>query len=725
VAARLYTESNGPISLGPPLGSGGEGTIHRVEGDGLVVAKLYVSHRLGAELEAKLTAMAARPPDDPTWKTQRHRSIAWARHVLYRGRGRAGFAGFLMPYIDTKVFREAHKYFDRSDRLAQFGGNFTWRHLLAAAQNLASCVAAIHAQNHRIGDLRETNVLIAENALVCLIDCDSFQIRDAATGKVYPTRVGTGEYLPPELLGSDFGRQDVDRYHSDLFALAVLVFKLLMQGVHPFQARGPRVASAPTTEAKIKLGTFPYEQKRGIAPPPYAPPYGILPKELRDLFKACFVEGHTRPARRPTAEAWFRALRNVERELRHCSFNANHWYAREISCPWCAEVKAHKPDLFPRPMGLGQQIAAVSAQAAPETKDQRRAFLATYLNMALADGSLTAAEEKYIEDVALQLGLSVAETRSIVDRELKKRGARRGAVPAAAPAPVPPRRPAPPPPARPTPTPSPPAVTPVPRAAPRPARGMPAVVRLASIGFVVSAWLPYRAGRRVAEELGVDSVGAFVAPPLPDCGAPFAAAAGSQWAFASALAVAAAVGATFAGNRLRNVPTRFTRTVYVLLGAFLVASFALSSAIAPIAKRTEPRFASGGYLVSYKTDVAACAFAGGDLVWTRENFGQRWVYNGRAETFVTQRRVPGEPSEAPRLVAGFRLATGELAWQHKVRKPLTVFLDLGATRKARYAYAVVQVRRTTGRIAQTVKLSFRTGKQRRGTPRRDPRFWRN
>jgi DNA-binding helix-hairpin-helix protein with protein kinase domain len=79
-----------------------------------------------------------------------------------------------------------------------------------------------------VGDLRESNLLVAPSGLVVLIDCDSFQVRDDEDGRVYHCRVGSGEYLPPELqAGVDFSRLEVDRLEADRFSLAVLVFRFL------------------------------------------------------------------------------------------------------------------------------------------------------------------------------------------------------------------------------------------------------------------------------------------------------------------------------------------------------------------------------------------------------------------------------------------------------------------------------------------------------------------
>ena len=58
-----------------------------------------------------------------------------------------------------------------------------------------------------------------------------------------------------------------------------------MNGVHPFQAKGPLVRDAPATSDKILLGHFAFESRLfGIEPPDYAPPYARVPAPVKNLF---------------------------------------------------------------------------------------------------------------------------------------------------------------------------------------------------------------------------------------------------------------------------------------------------------------------------------------------------------------------------------------------------------------------------------------------------------
>ena len=443
----FYDEQGRTIELADAGRRGGEGSVHRIRGDDRRVAKIYHAGRVTPDLHTKLRVMLDQRPNDARTTggargappsgirtSSPHRSIAWVDGLVFADRSATDLRGFTMPFVDTDEFRQAHAYYDVSDRTRMFGGDFTWRHLLFAAHNLASAVAAVHAAGHRVGDLRETNLLVAPSALVTLIDCDSFQIRDRRTQRVYPTRVATGDYLPPELHGIDFGKQHPDRYHADLFGLAVLVFRFLMLGVHPYQARGPGVDDAPTTEAKIRRGVFAFPGRiKGAEPPEYAPPWNVLPGSVQRLFIRAFVDGHVSPDERPVASDWVRTLADEGKKLKTCSANANHLFAHSSrSCPWCRLPT----DPFPGRLVAGRQIALAAAPAQiPEAArvEQVRA----YARVALADGAITEHEFAYLRKAGGELGLRTAVIDRVIDDETKRAGVSYRAAPAAQPAPPP------------------------------------------------------------------------------------------------------------------------------------------------------------------------------------------------------------------------------------------------------------------------------------------------
>ncbi|MBF0328629.1 MAG: protein kinase [Nitrospirae bacterium] len=343
----VYTTSGQELTLNETRKSGGEGKIYSVKGNQLLCAKIYFKRAITDELIQKITAMIKNAPEDPTWSVIGYRSIAWPISIVFFDFEKTRFAGYTMPLIDTRVFKESHIYYDPADRIRDLGGTFTWKYLMTAAFNIANAVTAIHQKGHCIGDLRENNILVSPTTLISIVDCDSFQIRDNDTRQTFYTRVGTGEFLPPELHSVNFKENDHERIYSDRFALGILIFKFLMMGVHPYQAKGSALDNTPSLEGKVKKGLFPYDDSKIVQPPDYAPNYEIIPAPLKQLFSRCFVEGHRDRLKRPTARDWLDALRDAIEKLKECRTNRNHVYSDHLpSCPWCRMDKDYFPNAF-------------------------------------------------------------------------------------------------------------------------------------------------------------------------------------------------------------------------------------------------------------------------------------------------------------------------------------------------------------------------------------------
>ncbi|WFN35577.1 hypothetical protein L1S32_05610 [Methanogenium sp. S4BF] len=369
----VYDGAGAPVHLTELLKAGGEGEIFLIEGTPEYCAKIFYENRCTATLFQKIMAMVAHPPGAGLInRRERHGSVvlAWPGSVLFDSPlGSRNFVGYTMPLVDTDLFREAHCYYDPQDRIRQFGGAFSWRYLLTAAYNIAAVTDDIHRHGHCIADFSGRNILIARTAAVAVIDCDSFQIRDGISGRIFPSSVGTGEYLPPELQGYNFVEKRVDRYYGDLFGLAVMVFKLLMGGVHPFQAGGEGVSALPGIEQKIQNGVFAFAAPdQHIYPPSFAPDYRIIPPSLRRLFFRCFADGIAEPKRRPSAGEWKDCLLSEIMAMKHCRANLNHWFGGHLSaCPWCSRGAQ---DIFPAEIPFPTRDEPVQADTLPPAEER-------------------------------------------------------------------------------------------------------------------------------------------------------------------------------------------------------------------------------------------------------------------------------------------------------------------------------------------------------------------
>jgi DNA-binding helix-hairpin-helix protein with protein kinase domain len=321
------------------LGRGGEASIYAVPGRADLAAKIY--HNPTDEHADKLAAMLAAPPVAPPQRGE-HTAIAWPITRLLEpppssppklGGDEGGrVIGYLMPYIDRAyLLWEIYNPGVRRELCPHFHHGL----LLRTARNLATVVRQLHECGYVLGDLNESNVLVTPQALVTLIDVDSFQTPGA--DRLYRCRVGRPEYTPPELQGAAFA--EVDRLpQHDAFALAVLISQLLMQGVHPFAGTGAASGEADSIPARIAAGLWPYALGRAVPvqPSPHAPPWFALPPSVAELFRCCFEDAHAEPDRRPSAAQWQHALEEAEHELTSCTADARHVYHRGLDvCPWC------------------------------------------------------------------------------------------------------------------------------------------------------------------------------------------------------------------------------------------------------------------------------------------------------------------------------------------------------------------------------------------------------
>jgi DNA-binding helix-hairpin-helix protein with protein kinase domain len=335
-AAHKLVDSQGrPVELGPPLASGGEGTVHVVVADAAVVAKVYHKPPAHEQIE-KLRHMTAQATPELC------RFAAWPTATLHDRPGGL-VVGFLMPRFAG--FHPIHTLYSPAHRRTAFPAA-DWAFLVHTARNAAVAFDALHARGIVVGDVNQSNVLVSDKALVALIDCDSFQV--PADGRPFLCPVGVSPYTPPELQGQNF-RHVVRTVNHDRFGLAVLIFHLLFMGRHPFAGRFLGSGEMPLEQA-IAEHRFVYSRHAAelqMAPPPSTLSLPALSPELRQLFESAFGRGSEAEKARPTADEWQAALADFARQLRTCPEDAGHKVpAHLLECPWCAIVKAGGPNFF-------------------------------------------------------------------------------------------------------------------------------------------------------------------------------------------------------------------------------------------------------------------------------------------------------------------------------------------------------------------------------------------
>jgi len=322
------------VKLERLLGCGGEGAVFTVPADSSVVAKVY--HRPpSAQTAEKLGIMVdiANP--------QLLKLAAWPMSLLYQGRTRQ-LAGFMMPRLsDCQPIQQLYNPVQRLKRFPRAAWDFQVR----AAANLAAAFEEVHKAGGLVGDVNQSNVQVSAQALIRLIDCDSFQIK--AKGKSFLCEVGVAHYLAPELQGKSL-RGLVRSENHDRFGLAVLIYQLLFVGRHPYAGvyRGQGDPSFEQLIAEYRFAQGPMSHTWGMSPPPYTPTFADIPGDLAQLFRRAFERG-SEAGTRPKPADWRMALQRLEQSFEVCAVDSGHKYwDKSPSCVWCRLAEHGGPEYY-------------------------------------------------------------------------------------------------------------------------------------------------------------------------------------------------------------------------------------------------------------------------------------------------------------------------------------------------------------------------------------------
>lgn len=315
------------VRLSAPIAAGAAGSIHRIEGIPGKVAKLYIHEKDRPLYKEKIAAMMERPPTlPPIAKNGRlYVQIAWPEAAVEDDRGH--FCGFVMPEVDMQSAALLENVLQRKKRqLKGLPELYAYRVLLAA--NLAALMSELHGLGHHMVDMKPLNMsFYPSESSMAILDTDGFSIRGS---RRFPAEQYSDEYIAPEANGK---KPEELGLEQDLFALAVIIFRLLNNGIHPYQ--GIDAGGHPSNlQDRVFAGLYAY----GIRPHSDvrpAPPslHEKLEEKTRELFDRAF-QGI---ASRPTAAEWRNHLTGLinEKILVVCSVNPKEHAHFSKGCGLC------------------------------------------------------------------------------------------------------------------------------------------------------------------------------------------------------------------------------------------------------------------------------------------------------------------------------------------------------------------------------------------------------
>ncbi|AJQ92520.1 protein kinase domain-containing protein [Gynuella sunshinyii] len=327
-----------------PLNQGADGAIF-ASTDRRYALKIYHHPDKDPRREHKLWQMIEHTPP-----AQQGVTFAWPLAILKTHRGK--FVGYLMPLLNFKHEVQLEQLLSaRARQQSKLPESYLFR--LNAAIELVRCVEALHRSGHAIIDFKPVNVMVnRRTAAISIVDCDGFFIR--GSHDQFPGHQYTAGYIAPEAHNNKLPPDQLDQA-QDLFALAVIVFQLLNNGIHPFQGVPKPGTKLPTdNQARISAALYPYGEQPHprIGPSPWSL-HRHFPVNLRGALESSLIG-----PKRHSAQQWLQLLETLREHISQCQKTADHYYWGE-ECPHCRQSA-----------GQTQQLAA-TAKAAAQRKPRK------------------------------------------------------------------------------------------------------------------------------------------------------------------------------------------------------------------------------------------------------------------------------------------------------------------------------------------------------------------
>lgn len=324
------------------VGTGGEGSVFKLAKNPNILVKVYNQRALDRmpEIESKIRAMVNSKPGLLEYKGLT--IIAWPSYIVYDENRK--FIGYVMKRVQAK--NQLSHVITPGLQKKKFP-ELSWYDRLVISINLAKVLGYLHQNKTVIGDINTSDFFVYPGFEIGLVDTDSFQITDGK--KLFNCKVFTPDYTPVEVIAqTKISSGNVRRIPDhDNYGLAILIFQILMMGVHPFSARIKNVMGfdGNAINYNMEKEIFPYAtSNQGIRPSKSAMPFSFLPKHIQLLFVKAFVK-KVNSVDRPTAKEWVDGLQEIKGYIKKCRKDKKHFYPDHFSkCPICVRERTKDHD---------------------------------------------------------------------------------------------------------------------------------------------------------------------------------------------------------------------------------------------------------------------------------------------------------------------------------------------------------------------------------------------
>lgn len=286
----LYDPSGNPLQLGEKeeFASGGEGTVYRCPQNPRLLIKVYQKRILDnpvkrEALERRLRDMIG------IQEIKQNDAFAWPLMLVYDKDRR--IAGFVMRSVRGTSLMALQG----QQQIARFFPTWNRKDLALVAEDFLEKVRLLVRHGILVNDFNPRNFIVGKDHRVRFIDCDSFQIPASKGGAPHIATSYFGSHAAPELLLHPEMLNTPRGEEQARFSAAIVVFQLLMCGLHPYNHR-----NGGTPENNLKSGKCPLGQGSGaMLPVGWYNLVSYLPYTLMNVFVRMFRDGHGNPSARP------------------------------------------------------------------------------------------------------------------------------------------------------------------------------------------------------------------------------------------------------------------------------------------------------------------------------------------------------------------------------------------------------------------------------------------
>ena len=285
----VYDPKGIPLRLGSAdeIAHGGEGVIYRFSRNNGILIKVCKHETLANK--SKLSVFRSRLNAMMLLEECRQADfLAWPLMPVMDAKG--GAVGFVMRRCTGRTLRallapvQVQRFFPGWNRI----------HVTQVALNFLDAVRMLARHKVLVNDFNPGNFLVDRTGTVRLIDCDSFQI-PVENGTPFMTRTFTPEFAAPELLLHPELFNQPRTPEQVRFSLAVVIYMLLMSGLHPYA----RCGGGDPAE-NLKSGKCPLDKNSGVRMPvSWYKSVSWLTPGLKDCFLRMFTDGFWNPSKRP------------------------------------------------------------------------------------------------------------------------------------------------------------------------------------------------------------------------------------------------------------------------------------------------------------------------------------------------------------------------------------------------------------------------------------------